>query len=69
MKNKKPSDIFPKETEIFFRSGNFIGLYGKVKNVENDSKDAKAIYGFKIEIELENGKTAIAYKSEHLQKI
>ena len=69
MKNKKPSDIFPKNTEIYFRSGNYIGLYGKVVNVEDNCKTPNSIYGFRIDIELENGKQVVAYKSEHLQKV
>jgi len=69
MKNRLPSEIFPKETKVFFRGGNFIGMEGTVKNVEDYCTEKNAFYGFKIQIELENGKMINAYKSEHLQKL
>lgn len=66
---KRMSDILPVGSKVRFTSGNFIGLDGVVKHVDNDSKDPRAIYGVLITIELSNGKTGFIEKSEHFHKL
>ena len=63
------SDVFPIGQRIFFQSGNFIGHHGTVKKVENETKKPIAIFGFLIEVELDNGKIVFVEKLEHVSKI
>lgn len=63
------SNIFPPETKVFFRSGNYAGKEAKVISVEENSKDSRAIFGFLIHVEFEDGTFGVAEKSEHIQKI
>ena len=63
------SDIFPIGQRVFFHSGNFIGHHGTVKQVENESKEQIAIFGYLIHVELDNGEMVMVEKSEHVSKI
>ena len=59
--------MFPIGTKVSFHSGNFLGLDGVVKKVNENVKDA--IFGFIIEVDLSNGKTGYVEKTEHLTKV
>lgn len=67
MKNKLPSKKYPINTKIRLQSGNFEGMTGIVKEVEDYCTDKNAFYGFKIVVELKSGIMVSAYKTEHLQ--
>jgi uncharacterized protein YkvS len=58
--------LFPIGTKVYFHSGNFLGLDGVVKKVNENVK--RTPYGFLIEVELSNGKTGYVEKTEHLTK-
>lgn len=62
--SKRKSDIAVGD-KILFRSGNFEGLYGKVLEVNFNSKDPKAIYGIWHKVQLSNGKIGFIEKNEH----
>lgn len=67
MKKKSLSELYPIGQKIRFHSGNFLGLDGVVKKVNENVKDA--VFGFIIEVDLSNGKTGYVEKSEHFKKI
>jgi len=69
MANKKISDIFPIGQKVFFRSGNFIGRYAVVESVINETTDARAIYGFLIDVKFEDGSIGVCEKTEHIEKV
>jgi len=69
MASRTISEIFPEGQNVFFNSGNFVGHYGTVLKVENKSDNPVAIFGFLIHVKLDNGKTVLVEKSEHIQKI
>jgi|JI10StandDraft_1071094.scaffolds.fasta_scaffold65957_5 hypothetical protein len=64
MKNKRK---ITKGDKVQFISGNFMGLTGIVQNVDWNSKNPKAIYGFYHEVLLSNGRTGFIEKGEHYQ--
>jgi len=64
---KSIEDIFPIGQKVFFHSGNFTGYEGVVKSV--DYQDPEAIFGFIINVELENGRIVKVEKSEHITKL
>jgi len=66
-KNKSLKELYPIGQKLRFHSGNFLGLDGIVKKVNENVKDA--IFGFIIEVELSNGKTGYVEKSEHFTKV
>lgn len=66
-KNKTFKELYPIGQKIRFHSGNFLGLDGIVKNVNENVKNTP--YCFLIEVELSNGKTGYVEKSEHFTKI
>jgi len=49
--------------KVFFRSGNFEGLYGQV--LEVDFENQKAPFGFHHKVQLSNGKIGFIEKNEH----
>lgn len=66
-KFKTISERYPTGTTFKFHSGNFTGLTGIVKKVNENVKNS--IFGFIIEVELSNGKTGFVEKSEHFTVI
>tara|TARA_R110000772_G_scaffold122621_1_gene228864 strand:- start:1126 stop:1320 length:195 start_codon:yes stop_codon:yes gene_type:complete len=55
--------------KLKFVSGNFYGLTGVVTELNFDSKDKNAIYGYLHTVKLSNGKTGGIEKSEHWRYI
>jgi transcription antitermination factor NusG len=54
-----------KGDNIKFVSGNFQGLFATVSDVDYDSKDKRAMYGYLHTVQLSNGKIGYIEKSEH----
>lgn len=51
--------------KLKFVSGNFYGLTGVVTELNFNSNDKDAIYGYLHTVQLSNGKTGYIEKSEH----
>ena len=51
--------------KVNFISGNFEGLTGEIKNVDWNSKEKGAIYGYYHEVLLSDGRTGFIEKGEH----
>lgn len=56
-------------TKIKFNSGNFQGLEGIIENLDWNSKNPMAIYGYLHKVRLSNGNLAFIEKSEHFKII
>ena len=54
-----------KGDNVKFISGNFQGLFGTILDVDYNSKDKKAIYGYLHTVQLSNGNIGYIEKSEH----
>lgn len=67
--NMKISDMFPVGTKVSFHSGNYVGLDGVIANVDENSKDPRAIYGYLLTVRLSNGEIGYIEKTEHLHKL
>ncbi len=52
---------------VIFTSGNYVGLTGVITDINWDSKDPRAIFGFLHTVELSNGQIGFIEKSEHWQ--
>jgi transcription antitermination factor NusG len=65
MDNKKKKSDLKIGTKINFHSGKFDGLTGVITELDWDSKDKRAIYGFLHTVELSNGNIGFIEKSEH----
>lgn len=53
--------------KVVFNTGNYAGLFGVITEVDWNSKNKNAIYGFYHTVRLSNGRIGHIEKSEHWQ--